>query len=37
MKSMEIKSIKMQELVLAKRVHEGDDEGSLFKHKHHML
>jgi hypothetical protein len=37
MKSMEIKTIVMRELVLAKRVHEGDDEGSLFEHKHHML
>jgi hypothetical protein len=32
MKSMEIKTIVMQELVLVKRVHEGDDEGSLFEH-----
>jgi len=36
-KSMEIKTIVMQELILAKKVHEDDDEGSLFEHKHHML
>ncbi len=37
MKSMEIKTTVMQELILAKRVYEGDDEGSLFEHKHYML
>ncbi len=36
MKSMEIEDHVKQGLIMAKKVHEGDDKDSLQKHKHHM-
>jgi hypothetical protein len=36
MQSIEIKDHGEVGTIMAKKIHEGDDEGSLHEHKHHM-